>query len=326
MRTTSRSRILGRSALCVPAILLALLLLSCEGRRQRAAAEKQGSAAAGQVVAVLGGEPLPYQGFERYLTEIAIADLAEGDEENTIKSRLLDQYLEERLLLATAMSMEIVVSDAEVDAYLAQIGITEGGADAGPEGKEAFRRSVRESLILQKVKDESVLSKVQVTPGEVDDYLKKHPELLRSPRMVALRQILVDDRMLAERLRAQLAEDPSKFEDLAQEHSVAPDRGQTRTYEEAELPVDLREPIFALSQGEVSPVMEHARRFFVFQLVRKVDADDQDPGETRRRVQIELFQQKGEHALRRFIADLKEATEIRVNRSILPFNYVGEFR
>ena len=275
---------------------------------------------------MLGGEPLPYQGFEHYLTENAAADLAEGDDENTIKSRLLDQYLEERLLLVKATGMEIVVSEAEVDAYLSQIGVTEGEADAGPQGKEAFRRSVRESLILQKVKDESVLSKVHVTPGEVDDYLKKHPELLRSPRMVALRQILVDDRMLAERLRAQLAEDPSKFEALAQEHSVAPDRGQARTYEEAELPVELREPIFVLSLGEVSPVLEHARRFFVFQLVRKVEANDQDPDETRRRVQVELFQQKGEHALRRFIADLKEATEIRVNRSILPFSYVGEFR
>ncbi len=275
---------------------------------------------------MLGEEPLSYDGFEHYLIENAVADLDEGDEENTIKSRLLDQYLEERLLLVMATSMEIVVSETEVDAFMAQIGVTEGEADAGPEGKEAFRRSVRESLVLQKVKDESVLSKVQVTPGEVDDYLKRHPELLRSPRMVALRQLLVDDRMLAERLRAQLAEDPSKFEALAQEHSVAPDGGQARTYEEAELPVELREPIFALSLGEVSPVLEHARRFFVFQLVRKLDADDQDPEETRRRVQVELFQQKGEQALRRFITDLKEATEIRVNRSILPFSYVGEFR
>ncbi len=304
-----------------------ILLVSCEGWRERAAAEETPeSSGPERIIAVLGSEPIPYEGFERYLTENAVSDLNAEDAGDTIRSRLLDQYLEERLLLAAATRMNVVVSEAEIDLYLKEIGVTEGEADAGPMGKEAFRIRVREGLILQKVKDEAVLSKVQVTPGEVEDYLKKHPELLRSPRMVALRQILVDDKMLAERLRAQLVADPGRFEVLAGEHSVAPDRGLARPYEEAELPVELREPIFALSPGEVSPVLEHAKRFFVFQLVRKVEADDQDPEETRRQVQVELFQQKGEQALRRFIADLKQTTDIRVNRPILDFNYVGEFR
>jgi parvulin-like peptidyl-prolyl isomerase len=317
-----------RLAICMQMILLMAALGACEGRRERSAA---GAAEPGtepeRIVAIIGDESLTYDSFERYLTENSVVDLERGEAGDTIMSRLLDQYLEERLLLRTASQMEIVISEAEVNSYLTEIGVTEGEADnTGPEGKEAFRERVREGLILQKVKDASVLSKVQVTPGEVEDYLKKHPELQRSPRMVALRQILVDDRILAERLRGQLAEDPSRFEALAREHSVAPDRGQARTYEEVELPVALREPIFALAQGEVSPVLEHSRRFFVFQLVRKVEADDQDPEETKRRVQVELFQQKGEQALARYIADLKQATEIRVNRSILPFQYGGEHR
>jgi parvulin-like peptidyl-prolyl isomerase len=328
VRTATLHANTDRLAISIPIILLMAALGACEGRRERpAAGTTESGPEPGRVVAIIGDESLSYDGFELYLAENSVADLERGEEENTIKSRLLDQYLEERLLLRMANQMEIVVSEAEIDSYLTEIGVTEGEADnTGPEGKEAFRERVREGLILQKVKDASVLSKVQVTPGEVEDYLKKHPELLRSPRMVALRQILVDDRILAERLRGQLAEDPSRFEALAREHSVAPDRGQARTYEEVELPLALREPIFALAQGEVSPVLEHGRRFFVFQLVRKVEPDDQDPEETRRRVQVELFQQKGEQALARYIADLKQATEIRVNRPILPFQYGGEYR
>ncbi len=279
------------------------------------------------VMAVIGGEPIAYRVFERYLADNGMEDSGEGEQDDTIKSRLLDQFVEEQLLLRAAKDLKVAVSDAEVDAYLEQIGVSEGEAEsAGTDGKQAFRDKVRQGLILQKVKNEAVLSKVQVTPGEIDDYLKKQPELLRSPRTVVLRQILVDDKGLADRLRTALAAEPSRFEALARESSVSPDRGQARTYAEEELPVELREPIFSLQPGQVSPVLENAQRYLIFQLVRKDERKEADPAEVRRRVQFEIFQSKGEQALERYIADLKKETTIRVNRAVLPFDYAGEYK
>ena len=279
------------------------------------------------IVATVGDTPVRYASFEKYLVDNAVEDISGEDQESTIKSSLLDQFLEERILLEKARGIDVIVSEAEVDAYLEQIGVSAGEADAAlPGGAEAFREKVREGLILQKVKEESVLSKVEVTPGEVEDYLKKQPNLLRTSRMIALRQILVDDRMLAERLSKQLSTDPAQFEAVAREHSVAPDRGQVRTYSEEELPVDLRDSLFALEPGMVSGVLDYARRYLIFQMVRKSEASSQDPEEAKRRVELELFQSKSEQALKSFIADLKSETEIRVNFTILPFKYVGEYR
>ncbi len=185
---------------------------------------------------------------------------------------------------------------------------------------------MREGILLQKVKDEAVLSKVQVTPGEIDDYIKKQPELQHKARSVVLRQILVDDKALADRLRSALQTDPGRFESLARENSVAFDRGQARGYSEEDLPVELRQPVFDLEPGQVSQVIENAQRYLIFQMVRKEDTKSAEPAEIRRRVQLDLFQKKGEEALDRFIADLKKETEVRVNRSIMPFNYVGEYK
>jgi parvulin-like peptidyl-prolyl isomerase len=281
-----------------------------------------------QVIATVGGDPLPLKAFERYL-----ADNAGGSEDddaeqaNAIKSRLLDQMIEEQLLLRAAKGLGVTVSESEIEDYMGQIGVSEGEAEiAGSEGKEAFRDKVRQSLILQKVKDKAVLSKVEVAPGEVDDYLKKQPEVTRVPRSVVLRQILIDDKSLAEKLAAQLEKDPSKFESLARDNSAAPDKGQARTFSEEDLPAEIREAAFKLGPGQVSGVVEFSGMFLILQQVRTMEAKDADVTDARRRVQLDLFRKKGEQALERYIADLKKDTEIHVSRAVLPFEYTGEYK
>jgi len=322
--------------LAAPA-LAAFLILSCSGKKDEpasaAASPAPGQTRAqamleAQVVATVGGDPIPMKAFERYLTDNAgDAEDENAEQANAIKSRLLDQMIEEQLLLRQTKGLSITVSESEIDDYLSQIGVTEGEAEvAGGEGKEAFREKVRQSVILQKVKDKAVLSKVEVAPGEVEDYLKKQPEAARVRRSVVLRQILIDDKSLADRLSAQLARDPSRFEALARENSVAPDKGQARVYTDEELPVELRESLFRLEPGQVSPVLENAGTYLIFQLVRKMEAKDADLDEVRHRVQLELFRKKGEQALERYIADLKKDTEIHVHRAVLPFEYAGEYR
>jgi len=315
------------------ALLLGAALCGCGGRRTDQPVSS-GPAAPGATqapepgtVATIGGEPIPYKSFERYLADNAVDSDEQGEEDDVIKSRLLDQFIEEQLLQRAAAKLKVTVSETEVEAYLKEIGVSEGEADvAGSDGKQAFRDKVREGILLQKVKDEAVLSKVQITPGEIDDYIKKQPELQHKARTVVLRQILVDDKALADRLRSALQTDPGRFESLARENSVAFDRGQARGYSEEDLPVELRQAVFDLQPGQISQVIENAQRYLIFQMVRKEDTKSAEPAEIRRRVQLDLFQKKGEEALDRFIADLKKETEVRVNRSIMPFNYVGEYK
>jgi foldase protein PrsA len=277
-------------------------------------------------VAQIGAEPLPYRAFERYLNDNAGEETEEGEQMDTIKSRLLDQFIEERLLMQAAAGLKIAISEAEVDAYLKELGLSEGDLEVtAGEGKEAFRDRIKNGLVVQKVKEAAVLSKIQVTPGEIEDTLKKRPELTQAASLLVLRQILLDDRRTADEVRKKLEADPGQFEALARDRSVAPDKGQPRSYAEEDLPPDLRAAVLALQPGQVSPVLEHAQAYILFQLVRKVEARSSDLAEVRHRIESELFRQKADQVMERYLGDLKEKTQVHVNRSILPFKYVGEF-
>ena len=326
----------GRVFVARALLLACASVLACTSHKEDAGAGASASPGASraqamldaQVVATVGGEPISMKAFERYLADNSgESEDEEAEQTNAIRSRLLDQMIEEQLLMRQAKGLGVTVSETEVDDYLAQLGVSEGEAEVtGGEGKEAFRDKVRQGLILQKVKDKAVMSKVEVTPGEVEDYLKKQPEAARVPRSVVLRQILIDDKSLAERLAAQLAKEPARFEALARENSVAPDKGQARAYTEEQLPVELREALFQLEPGRASAVLENSGRYLIFQLVRKMEPMEADLSEVKHRLQLELFRKKGEQALERYIADLKNDTEVHVNRAVLPFEYSGEYR
>ena len=281
----------------------------------------------GAAVATVGDRKITYRAFERYLNDNAGEDEGEGEQLDQIKSRLLDQFIEEQLLLKEAERLEVAVSDAEVDAYLKELGVAEADLDVGtPDGKEAFRARVKAGLIVQKVKEKAVLKTIKVAPGEVDDELKKHPEVTQGGGKVVLRQILLEDRNAAEEARRAILAEPAKFDAIAKVRSGAPDKGAPRAYAETDLPDNLRAAVAALQPGELSPVVEYAQSFVVLQLVRRMEAAPADAAEARRRVESDLFRQKADQVMERYLADLKEKTEVRVHRALLPFRYVGEFQ
>jgi len=281
----------------------------------------------GAAVASVGERKITYKAFERYLNDNSGEDEGEGEQVDAIKSRLLDQFLEEQLLLKEAERLEVAVSDAEVDAYLNELGMSADDIDVGtPEGKAAFRDRVKDGLLVQKVKEKAVLKTIKVAPGEVDDELKKHPEAAQSGSKVVLRQILLEDRNAAEEARRAILADPSKFEAIAQAKSGAPDKGASRAYDEMDLPENLRAAVAALKPGELSPVVEHLQAFVLLKLERRMEAAPSDAAEARRQVESELFRQKADQVMERYIGDLKEKTEVRVHRALLPFRYVGEFQ
>jgi len=277
-------------------------------------------------VATVAGRPLPYRMFERYLDDNAGEETEEGESGDAIKSRLLDQFIEEQMLMLEADRLKVVVSEAEVDAYLAELGLTEGDLDVGaPDGKEAFRAKIRRSLVLQKVKETAVLKTIQVSPAEVEDELRRRPEANAAQEHLVLRQILLEDRGAADDARRAIMVDPGRFETLAKERSAAPDRGQPRAYALQDLPPDVRAAVEGLTPGQVSPVVELPFGFVVFQMVKREEARP-DMAQVRAAIEAELFRRKADQVMERYLADLKGKTEIHVNRAILPFRYVGENR
>jgi len=262
--------------------------------------------------------------FETYLKASFGEDLPPVEDAET-RSRLLDQFIEEQLLLQMAEARKIRVGDDKVDGYLSGLG---AGTETGPGGGPVdalFREQIRRNILIQEFKDQVLLSEVEVGPGEVETYYKDHQDEFREARAVILRQILLEDADEARRIHLILRQDPEQFQVLAERHSASPDRGQPRPYEEQELPESMRTVIFALSPGQVSDVVEDGGKYRIFQAVDRHDGKNQTLEEVRKKIERMLLQRKAEEALSRALSEVKRGARITVHVENLPFTYEGEY-
>jgi peptidyl-prolyl cis-trans isomerase C len=304
--------------------LLATLLVAGMVPAVTGCAATPGAGDASSSAVRINNKEIPYSDFEAYLAASFGEDLPPVEDAET-RSRLLDQFIEERLLLQLAEERKIKVEEAKVDAYLTSLG---AGTESGPGGKPvdaAFRAQIRNNLLIEEYKDQVLLREVRVGPEEVEAYYRDHPQEFREARAVVLRQILLEDAAEAHQILMRLKEAPDQFQLLAERHSVSPDKGQPRPYEEEELPESMRATVFALEPGQISGVVEEAGKYRIFQAVDRHDGKNQTLEEARKKIEVMLLQRRAEESLSRSLDVLKSKARIQIHKKNLPFTYKGEY-
>jgi len=297
-----------RTRILFAALLLAALALGCS----------RGHAAPAAVT--LNGEGIPYSDFESYL-KASFGDEAPPRDDAETLSRLLDQFIEERLLLQKAEQERMSIGDEQIDAFLSGLG---GGPDSEKKTDKGLREQVRRDLLIQEFKDRVLLKDLKVDPEEIEAYFQQHPDEFRQSRVIVLRQILLEEADDAKRVGEELKADPARFALLAQRSSLSPDKGQPRPFQEDELPVEVREAVAALQPGQVSAQVAGDGKFRFFQLVDRREAKSQSLEESRRRIEVLLMQRKAETALSQALQEARKTAKVEVHRANLPFKYQGE--
>jgi parvulin-like peptidyl-prolyl isomerase len=268
----------------------------------------------------LNGEGIPYSDFETYL-KASFGDEAPPRDDAETLSRLLDQFIEERLLLQKAEEQRLTVGDEQVDAFLSGLG---GGPGSGKRDDPALREQVRRDLLIQEFKDQVLLKDLKVAPEETEAYFREHPAEFQQSRVIVLRQILLEEASEAKRIGGELRADPARFSLLAQRASLSPDKGEPRSFQEEELPQEVRQAVASLAPGQVSGEVVGEGKFRFFQVVDRKEAKSQSLEEARQRIEVLLMQQKAESALARTLQEARRASTVQVHRANLPFPYQGE--
>ncbi len=268
----------------------------------------------------LNGEGIPYSDFESYLKASFGEEPPPPNDAETL-SRLLDQFIEERLLLQKAEQERLSVGEEQVDAFLSGLG---NGPDSGKKEDRGLREQVRRDLLIQEFKDRVLLKDLKVAPQEIEGYFQEHPAEFQQSRVIVLRQILLDEAADAKRVAGELRADPSHFALLAQRASLSPDKGQPRSFQEEELPAEVREAVASLAPGQVSGQVAGEGKFRFFQVVDRQEAKTQSLEEARRRIEVLLMQQKAESALAQVLQEARHEAKVEVHRANLPFKYQGE--
>ncbi len=245
------------------------------------------------------------------------------------RAEFLNKVIEDKLILSEAKRRLVIVKDAEVDEMMAEVRnkfpskevFLKALEDQGLTEKKLWNR-FHDQLMTQKLVAYEVKSKVSVSPGEVVNYYKAHPlEFLQGDR-VRLQQILVrigsrsedEARNFAESLVAQLNQGKS-FEELAKtysEGSEAKEGGEMGWVEKGQLVGAIDEKIFAMDQGQVTPLIQTSLGFHIFKVIERQTSSEKPLEQVRDKIQEVIFKEKLGNRLEDWIKNLKKNAYISI--------------
>ncbi len=244
------------------------------------------------IVAGIDDEQVPYSEFEQYLDENSVdVESALGSD---VLSRLFDHFLEEKLLRRVA-------------------------ADRGLVDETASSRQAIQALMGELLADD-------LSEERVASYYRDHAEEFMAPERVKLRQVLVEDREVAERVRRDLAAGAS-FESLRGDLAADPDAiwEDESELSAEDLPPVFADTIFGLEPGQVSDVIAADYGFHVFQVVEHLPAEMVDLAAARHGIRGVLRREIVDQGLLELVTEARERYNVRVFRRNIPFNYAGSF-
>ena len=241
----------------------------------------------------------------------------------------LNKLIEEKLILSEAKRKQVIVADAEVNEMITEVRnkfstreqYLKALEDQGLTEKKLSSR-FRDQTLSQKYINYEVRSKVSVSPGEISEYYKMHPEEFTQGDRVKLLQILVrvgarseeEARAFANNLKGQIRSGKS-FEELAvaySEGTEAKEGGAMGWVERGQLLGEIDEKIFSTPVGEVTPPIQSALGYHLFKILERDQASVRALADVRSEIQDTLFKQKVKKKLDTWIENLKKSAYISI--------------
>jgi hypothetical protein len=289
-----------------------MLFVSCRGNKSAQSPSSLDSQEAKKKNIILHVQDTIYLNadFERYLK------LSLGDDHESLSSlslsRLFDNFMEEKLLLAGARNQEMALTLEEKKEYLAKQ--SNGSAIEG-EGWPLDEEEIEllfEQLLVEKY-TYALVKNIEVGEEEIQEYYLVHKREFLLPERVKVSQILLPSEEKAVKILKSLEDaDAENFKSLAKSQSVgveASKGGEMGIFAIGQLPDDMETVIFALEEGEVSPVLESSYGFHIFRLDSRYEPELISPDKAADSIELKILSQKVKNHIAQHIKDLESSLE-----------------
>lgn len=277
------------------------------------------------------------RGFEEYLRErqLNIGAMRSPQRVKALKREALDLLIDQELLWQEAQRRSLLATPAEVDEAAAALrrgfsspAAFEARLRAEGYDEASYRTHLRRLLSARRVLEQATAG-VTVDDAAIRDFYREHaaefdqPELRRVRHLVlplaagadkAAQRTRID--ALRERLRA-----GADFAALAREHSSAASAargGDIGFVQREELVAPLSQAVFALREGEVSPVIELPDGLHLVRLEEVVAARRVGETEAKERIRAHLLAQRGAQAREAVLQRLRADARIEVLAPLPP--------
>lgn len=196
---------------------------------------------------------------------------------------------------------------------------------------EEFKENLRENIITQKVIQQEVGAKINITPQEVQKYYDDHRSEMAQPEQVRLSEILIstqpsptedpkaaaaitDEQRVAkaEAEANQLYEQiqkGAKFDDIAKQYSQGPTAaqgGDLGYFKRGTLAKELEDVTFGMKAGDVTKPIRTKQGFVILKVTEHQQAGVPAEKDVEGKIQDAIYLQKLQPALRAYLTKLRE--------------------
>lgn len=265
---------------------------------------------------------------------ITLSELKTADTK-VFQSTSLSFLIEKKLQLQAAKKKGVSVTNTEVDEALNDIkkmnGFTseEGMKEALlKEGisMEDYKREITEQLIILKVVNREVKSKVSVSDKDVENYYQSHKGYFKIQESIRIGYVNVpvkssdseDEEQTALRKITSILGDlnnNASISDLKKRYSDSRDINFVSDLgfvKKGDLMPELENPAFSLKEGEISEVIKTSKGFYIIKKIEVKKTEFKSIDEVKDNIRDAVFQEKSESAYKDWLYNLKTSSYINI--------------
>lgn len=289
-----------------------------------------------RVAAVVNGEVVTLSELEERAGELQRSALAKGADPAKARAQALqtafDQAVAEKLLSSQVVALQLEVTDAQIDAAVEDIKrrnrfsseqLEEALASQGLT-REAFRKNIKRDLEIFQILNLKVKSRVKITDEDVKSYYQSHPGEFEGDEQVRVRHIflaLSKSATPAEEARVQSEAEKvwqriragGDFAKLARALSQGPsaaDGGDLGWLKRGVVQPELEKAAFALSAGQVSPVIKTRAGFHILKVEERRTGQARPFDEVKEEIRNRLMTEQIESYRGQYVSELKKDATI----------------
>ncbi len=251
-----------------------------------------------------------------------------GIEREELQRSYLVQLIDRELIHDEAARLDVTVTDSDIESALEAYRKDYPGTSFESMLVErgltlpAWREELKESLIMEKLLEQAVYSRVDVSDMEIAAYYQANRKEFDRPAQVRARQIVVATEAEGQEVLGQLRQGRS-FAEVAAEHSLSPDAeqgGDLGFFGRGEMPPEFDNVVFDLPVGRLSDLVKSEYGYHIFLVEEKRKAARLSRKEATDEIRQLLESQKKEDVYLDWLQEMRARAEISVDWAQLEDN------
>ncbi len=307
-----------KKSLLIPVVLFAVLA-AAESRGE--VVDKIAIAVNDEVVTEGEIDRLLVPAYQKYSSMYRGAVLLKKLEEE--RQKVIEQLIENKLMLSEAKKQSIEVSGKEVEDKISEVMTHFESKKNFEEALAAqhvafrdLRQRYTDQLMVKKLVDKKIGSKITLTPLDASNYYNSHTSEFAMPEEIKLWNILVKPDPVNPQKSYELAREIMRrlreggdFAGLAKIYSEGPNAsegGGMGYVRKGDLMPEIENVVFKIKAGETSSIVQTSLGYHIFKVEEKRDARTMPFQEARRQAEEAAFRQKMEEKIKIWVEGLKK--------------------